>query len=58
MHETLRRSSLGDLQAGDRVNLELAVRADDRLGGHIVQGHVDGVGADRRRSARTASPAS
>ena len=45
MHETLRRTSLGDLQAGDRVNLELAVRADDRLGGHIVQGHVDGVGA-------------
>ncbi len=41
--ETLRRSSLGRLHAGDRVNLELALRADDRLGGHIVQGHVDGV---------------
>jgi riboflavin synthase len=44
MHETLRRSSLGDVEAGSRVNLELAVRASDRLGGHIVQGHVDGVG--------------
>jgi riboflavin synthase len=45
MHETLRRSSLGDLSPGARVNLELAMRADDRLGGHFVQGHVDGVGA-------------
>jgi riboflavin synthase len=44
MAETLRRSSLGELEAGDRVNLELALRAGDRLGGHIVQGHVDGVG--------------
>ncbi|HYF25933.1 MAG TPA: riboflavin synthase [Baekduia sp.] len=44
MHETLRRSSLGELAAGGRVNLELALRADARLGGHIVQGHVDGVG--------------
>ena len=44
MHETLRRSSLGALAAGSRVNLELAVRANARLGGHIVQGHVDGVG--------------
>lgn len=43
--ETLRRSSLGRLHAGDRVNLELALRAGDRLGGHIVQGHVDGTGA-------------
>jgi riboflavin synthase len=42
MHETLRRSSLGALQAGSSVNLELALRADARLGGHIVQGHVDG----------------
>jgi riboflavin synthase len=42
MNETLRRTSLGPLQQGDRVNLELAVRAGDRLGGHIVQGHVDG----------------
>lgn len=43
MAETLRRSSLVQLRAGARVNLELALRADDRLGGHIVQGHVDGV---------------
>jgi riboflavin synthase len=44
MHESLRRSSLGDIEAGSRVNLELALRADARLGGHIMQGHVDGVG--------------
>jgi riboflavin synthase len=43
MAETLRRSSLGRLHPGARVNLELALRAEDRLGGHIVQGHVDGV---------------
>ena len=41
--ETLRRSALADLEEGDRVNLELALRASDRLGGHIVQGHVDAV---------------
>jgi riboflavin synthase len=45
--ETLRRSSLGRLGAGDRVNIEPAVRAGDRLDGHIVQGHVDGVGQVR-----------
>jgi riboflavin synthase len=44
MAETLRRSSLGDVAAGDPVNLERAVTAHTRLGGHIVQGHVDGVG--------------
>ncbi len=44
MHETLRRSSLGSVEQGSSVNLELALRATDRLGGHIVQGHVDGVG--------------
>ena len=44
MGETLRRSSLGPLIAGDEVNLELPLRARDRLGGHVVQGHVDGVG--------------
>jgi riboflavin synthase len=44
MHETLRRSTLGGVGAGERVNLELALRAADRLGGHIMQGHVDGVG--------------
>lgn len=42
MNETLRRSSLGALRPGSPVNLELALRADARLGGHIVQGHVDG----------------
>jgi riboflavin synthase len=47
MHETLRRSALADVQAGGRVNLELALRADARLGGHVVQGHVDGVGTIR-----------
>ena len=45
MHETLRRSSLAEVAAGGRVNLELPLRAQDRLGGHVVQGHVDGVGA-------------
>ena len=44
MNETLARSSLGDLEPGSGVNLELPLRASDRLGGHIVQGHVDGVG--------------
>lgn len=42
MNETLRRSSLGALRPGSQVNLELALRAGARLGGHIVQGHVDG----------------
>jgi riboflavin synthase len=44
MNETLRLSSLAAVGAGSAVNLELAVRASDRLGGHIMQGHVDGVG--------------
>jgi riboflavin synthase len=44
MIETLRRSSLGALDVGSPVNLELPLRASDRLGGHIVQGHVDGTG--------------
>ncbi|GIH45752.1 riboflavin synthase alpha chain [Microbispora rosea] len=44
MKETLDRSSLGALRPGSRVNLERAVRADQRLGGHIMQGHVDGTG--------------
>jgi riboflavin synthase len=43
MRETLERSTLGGLRTGERVNLERAVRASDRLGGHIVQGHVDGI---------------
>jgi riboflavin synthase len=42
--ETLQRTSLGRLQPGSLVNLELPAKASDRLGGHIVQGHVDGVG--------------
>ena len=45
--ETLRRSSLGRLQAGDGVNVEPALRAGEPLGGHYVQGHVDGVGRVR-----------
>ena len=44
MHETLRRSSLADATPGAQVNLELPLRAHDRLGGHVVQGHVDGLG--------------
>ncbi len=43
MNQTLTVTALGGLEAGDRVNLEPALRAGDRLGGHIVQGHVDGV---------------
>lgn len=43
MPETLRRTTLGRLRAGSRVDLERALRADARLGGHVVQGHVDGV---------------
>jgi len=42
--ETLRRTTLGEWQAGARVNLERSLRLGDRLGGHLVQGHVDGVG--------------
>jgi riboflavin synthase len=44
MNQTLRVTALDALETGSRVNLELAMRASDRLGGHIVQGHVDGVG--------------
>jgi riboflavin synthase len=44
MEETLSRSSLGRLQQGDSVNLELALRVGDRLAGHFVQGHVDATG--------------
>jgi riboflavin synthase len=47
MQETLRRSSLGAAAQGSGVNLELPLRASDRLGGHIVQGHVDGLGSVR-----------
>jgi riboflavin synthase len=45
MNQTLTVTALADVDEGSRVNLELAMQASDRLGGHIVQGHVDGVGA-------------
>ena len=47
VHETMDRTSLGALRPGSKVNLERALRADGRLDGHIVQGHVDGVGRVR-----------
>ena len=50
MLETLNRSSLGGLRAGSRVNLERPMRLDGRLGGHMVQGHVDGTGVIISRS--------
>jgi riboflavin synthase len=51
MNESLQSSSLRDTHAGTEVNLELALRASDRLGGHVVQGHVDGVGTVRAVAA-------
>ena len=48
--ETLLRTNLGELVLGDRVNLERALRLSDRLGGHLVQGHIDGVGRIAERS--------
>jgi riboflavin synthase len=48
--ETLERTTLGRLRPGDAVNLELPVAVGDRLGGHVVQGHVDGVGRVARRA--------
>src|SRR5699024_10764363 len=48
MHETLDRSTLGSLKPGSRVNLERAMAADGRFGGHIVAGHVDGRGTVRK----------
>jgi riboflavin synthase len=50
MLETLNRSSLGDLRPGSPVNLERPMRLDGRLGGHLVQGHVDGTGTILSRS--------
>jgi riboflavin synthase len=47
MNRTLELTTLGSLEPADRVNLELALRPADRLGGHVVQGHVDGVGVVR-----------
>src|SRR3954468_16052336 len=51
MQESLRRSSLGEVGEGSTVNLELPLRASDRLGGHVVQGHVDAVGMVRETRA-------
>jgi riboflavin synthase len=50
MHETLAKTSLGAFEVGTRVNLERAVTPATRLGGHIVQGHVDGTGTVRSRT--------
>ncbi len=50
--ETERRSTLAELRPGVKVNLERAVRAGDRLGGHVVQGHVDGVGTLAARTSK------
>ncbi|MEZ5095359.1 MAG: riboflavin synthase [Nocardioides sp.] len=50
MAETLAKTTIGRLAEGDEVNLERAVRADQRLGGHLVQGHVDGVGTIASRA--------
>jgi riboflavin synthase len=44
VEETLRKTTLGELKASSRVNIELPMKLDDRIGGHLVQGHVDGVG--------------
>lgn len=49
MAETLAKTNLGELEVGDRVNLERALRFGDRLGGHLVTGHIDGVGRILRR---------
>ena len=49
IQETLERTTLGRLKAGDRVNLERSLKLSDRLGGHLVAGHVDGVGRVRER---------
>ena len=49
--ESLRRTTLGGLKVGDKVHLERAMQIGDRLGGHIVQGHVDGVATLRERRA-------
>jgi riboflavin synthase len=47
--ETLQRTNLGELASGAHVNLERSLRVGDRLGGHVVQGHIDGVGTTDRR---------
>ena len=50
--ETLARTTLGQKHAGDGVNLEKALRMSDRLGGHLVSGHIDGIGTVTRRESR------
>lgn len=50
--ETLERTTIGKLKVGDRVNLERALRMGDRLGGHLVAGHIDGVGTVKVREQR------
>ena len=53
MPETMRKSSLGELNVGDQVNLERALKLSDRLGGHLVSGHIDGMGkiTDKQRES-------
>lgn len=53
--ETLSRSTLGALKHGEKVNLERALRLSDRLGGHLVSGHVDGIGKIARKESRQGS---
>jgi riboflavin synthase len=55
MAETLKRSTLGDRHPGDKVNLERAVPAGGRLGGHVVQGHVDGTGVVLEKEAASSA---
>src|SRR5579862_7354637 len=59
VEESLRRTNLGDLRPGDLVNLERPLRLSDRLGGHLVQGHVDAVGevVDPAPALRVGAPA-
>lgn len=52
VHVTLEKTSIGKLQVGSKCNLELALRASDRLGGHIVQGHVNGIGKIKQITPR------
>ncbi len=52
VHVTLEKTTTGDLKSGDKVNLELAVRPMDRMGGHFVQGHVNGIGKITKINSR------
>lgn len=54
--ETLKLTNLGELLSGSRVNLERSLKVGDRLGGHIVQGHVDGIGRIEKREWRPLTP--